>query len=275
MEQKELFNEQVNKNDEENFDAIQFLSNLQKTLTDSAYKIEESINRDNASRTKMIADFQSSQKSAINELRTTLKSMQQEIKFFNQRADSMGLKAQSIEKQIQAFSSTIETTLSQSITKGTTNLKIKVDSENLRCYLDQALVLLNASVSKIQSATENVNSNIDNTLKNAQDGVNEAIRSYRDNTTPIRAVARLKKFIYSVAVIILILFLIQFGFTWHSTADIIGSKNKALVDSSDVFESQALHEYIVNSGEKGQEIKEYIVKKMQERNDRYGTILPH
>jgi hypothetical protein len=69
--------------------------------------------------------------------------------------------------------------------------------------------------------------------------------------------------------------LIQFGFTWHSTADIIGSKNKALVDSSDVFESQALHEYIVNSGEKGQEIKEYIVKKMQERNDRYGTILPH
>jgi hypothetical protein len=105
-----------------------------------------------------------------------------------------------------------------------------VDYSALRNYLNQALIEIKEATSSVQHATENINLNIDNTLKNAQKGVDESIKSYRENTTPVREFARLRRFIYSVAGLFLMLLLIQFGITWHSSAEIIGSRNKALME---------------------------------------------
>jgi hypothetical protein len=211
-----------------------------------------------------LSDIQESKLDSKKEMSEILECIQQTVASLNQQARNVNSQFKEIDTQLKFFSKDVETILSQSITRGVEGARVQVDYIALRNYLEKTLVSLNEAAFKIETATDKVNSNIGNTLSHAQQGVNDAIEMYRNNTTPIREFARLKKIIYFSASAFFVLFLIQSGITWHTSADLLSSKHMALVDSSCVWENQAMREFIVSNGAKGKEVKQYIGQKIQE-----------
>jgi hypothetical protein len=267
MEQNELFDE---------IDPIvelrKFKGELEKMTADykrdfnqATNSITTAIENEVQRKSEFLSDFQEANLSTKKELTEISTCIQQTVTSLNQQAGNVNSQFQVIDKQLKYFSKDLETMLYQSIARGTEEVKVQVDYSALRNYLNQALIEIKEATSSVQHATENINLNIDNTLKNAQKGVDESIKSYRENTTPVREFARLRRFIYSVAGLFLMLLLIQFGITWHSSAEIIGSRNKALMDSSDVWENQAVKEYIKDKGATGEDVRQYVEKTIQER----------
>lgn len=261
MEQNELW-------DEDPIVQLQrFRGDLQKMLSDNQQESRQVANRLIAAveiYLQKLSEVQEAGLDSKKEMSEISECIQQTVGSLNKQAQNVTAQFETIDNQLLSFSKNLETVLYQSIIRGTEGIKVQVDYTALSNYLSQTLTSFNEVALKVQTATDSVNTNIGHTLSHVQQGVNDAIEVYRDNTTPIREFARLKKTIYFSAGAFSLLFLIQSGITWHTSIDLLSSKHMALVDSSFVWENQAVREFIVSNGDKGKEVKQYIGQKIQE-----------